>query len=189
MDTYPPTKQRPALLQLAETLDSRKACLRRDECGDWAIMGSNGHIYAVPEGFQLMVGCDFDDEQWEGARGWNSAKRRLGFASDALGTWACAGFGTVTQDGDDEGSIIIDRLPTQAEAVQIRHVLGIPKARHLSDEQRAASIGRLAAWTYSPETVQGDFIAKSGLHGTSLANPPCYGSNDGAASVLTAEAA
>jgi hypothetical protein len=46
-DIFPPTKQRPALLAFAEACDSRAPALRRDECGDWAIWGANGHIYAV----------------------------------------------------------------------------------------------------------------------------------------------
>jgi hypothetical protein len=48
MDIFPPAKQRPALLAFAETADTRPNCLRRDECGDWAIWGRDGHIYAVP---------------------------------------------------------------------------------------------------------------------------------------------
>jgi hypothetical protein len=77
-------------------------CLRRDECGDWAIFGNNGHIYAVPEGFQLTIGCDFEP-RWSSARGWTEAKRRLAFGKE-------------TQDGNEEGAIILERLPTQEEA-------------------------------------------------------------------------
>jgi hypothetical protein len=60
-DTLPPAKQRPALLAFAEACVTRPNDLRRDECGDWAIWGNNGHVYAVPEGYQLMTGCDFDN--------------------------------------------------------------------------------------------------------------------------------
>jgi hypothetical protein len=48
MDIFPPAKQRPALLLIAESLDSRSSAPRRDERGDWAIFGTKGHIYAVP---------------------------------------------------------------------------------------------------------------------------------------------
>jgi hypothetical protein len=134
-DIFPPAKQRPALLTFAEALDSRASALRRDECGDWTIWGNNGHVYAFPValdakgrtakvGFQLMIGCDFDNTRWSSARGWESAKGRLNF-------------GKVTQDGDCEGSIILDRLPSKAEAVLIGDMLGIPKARHLSEDRRA----------------------------------------------------
>jgi hypothetical protein len=124
-DIFPPLKQRPALLAFAEACGTRADKLRRDECGEWAILGSNGHVYAVPEGYQLMIGCDFDNRKWSSARGWESAKQRLDF-------------GKVTQDGDCEGSIVIDRLPTQAEAKEIRDILGIPKRVELSDEVLAA---------------------------------------------------
>jgi hypothetical protein len=63
-DIYPPTRQRPALQRSAAALDSRASALRRDECGDWAIFGSNGHVYAVPEGSQLMIGCDCGNHRW-----------------------------------------------------------------------------------------------------------------------------
>ena len=46
MDIFPPVKQRLALLAFAQAADTRPSCLRRDENGDWAIFGANGHIYA-----------------------------------------------------------------------------------------------------------------------------------------------
>ncbi|MDQ6703932.1 MAG: hypothetical protein M3Z96_13025 [Pseudomonadota bacterium] len=124
-DIFPSSKQRPALLAFAGACGTRPSALRRDECRDWAIFGNNGHIYAVPEGFQLLVGCDFDNARWSSPRGWDSAKNRLGF-------------GKVTQDGDRGGSIILDRLPSNGEAAGIRIILGIPKHRTLSEEQLAA---------------------------------------------------
>jgi hypothetical protein len=39
-----------------------------------------------------MIGCSVDHVRWKSARGWESAKNRLGF-------------GKVVQDGDCEGSI------------------------------------------------------------------------------------
>jgi len=80
-------------------------------------------------------------------RGWNAAKSRLGFCS-------------ITQDGDEEGGLILDRLPTASEAEAIRYVLGIPKARHLSEEQRARMI-LSGAW----DRFKGDFRPKSGSGG------------------------
>jgi hypothetical protein len=88
-----------------------------DQCLD-------GHIYGVPEGFQFVV---FK----QGLRSWNVAKYRLAFC-------------TVTQDGDNEGAFILDRLPSRAEAEIIRVVLRIPKRRHLSEEQREIATERLA---------------------------------------------
>jgi hypothetical protein len=137
VDVSPAMKQRPALQRFAAALDSRASALRRDECGDWAIWGTNGHIYAVPEGFQLMIGCDFGYVRWTSARGWESAKKRLGF-------------GKVTQDGDCEGSIILDRLPSKPEAAEIRDILGIPKRVELSEGQLANLRRRAAANAFKP---------------------------------------
>jgi len=95
-------------------LDSRQASLRRDECGDWAIFGQHGHVYAVPECFQLFA---FK----QSVRGWSAARSRLGFCE-------------VTQDADEEGGFILNRLPSESEATAIRYVLDIPKAKHLSQE-------------------------------------------------------
>ena len=128
-DKFAPAKQRPALLAFSEACDTRASALRRDECGDWAIFGRNGHVYAVPQGFQMMVGCDFDNTRWSSGRGWESAKKRLSF-------------GKVTQDGDAEGSILLSRLPTKSEAETIRVVLGIPKRVEYGDETLAAKRAR-----------------------------------------------
>jgi hypothetical protein len=121
-DRFLPSKQRPALLAFAEACDTRPNALRRDDCGDWAIFGNNGHIYAVPEGFQFMIGCDVGNRGFS-KTAWTWAKKRLAF-------------GKVTQDGDEEGSIILDRLPSKAEAMEIRDVLGIPKRFDLTEECR-----------------------------------------------------
>ncbi len=121
-DSYPPAKQRPALLELVKALGCRDNALRRDECGDWAVFGKHGHIYAVPgsldrpktPGFQIMV------MGWT-ARGWNAAKGALAFAE-------------LTNDGDSEGALFLDRLPTPSEAEVIRHYLGVAKKAEYSDE-------------------------------------------------------
>ena len=126
MDNFPPAKQRPALLELAKALGSRDSALRRDECGDWRIEGRFGHIYAVPgspdrprtPGFQIMVTGEFSGGRW-----WGAAKRGLAFAA-------------IANDGDDEGVLFLDRLPTPDEAEAIRHYVGVAKKRVLSDEER-----------------------------------------------------
>jgi hypothetical protein len=119
MDIFPLTSQRPAILALLDALDASSKTLRRDECGNWRIKGSHGHVCAVPEGYQLLaVGA-------ETANWWNICKRELG------------AFTTVTQDGDAEGALILDRLPTAAEAEIIRRRIGIRRRRHLSEETLA----------------------------------------------------
>jgi hypothetical protein len=139
MDIFPPLKQRPCLLEFQAAIDSRTSRLRRDECGDWRILGGLGHVYAVPEGFQLYVttGGRVLKSSW--------VKKKLAFCR-------------LTQDGDDEGCL--DRLPTMAEGAIIREALAIPKARHLSDERRERQI---AALTQS--RLLAGFTAKSGVSG------------------------
>lgn len=130
MDIFPPAVQRPALLSLASALSSATTTLRRDECGDWRILGTAGHIYAVPEGFQIIA-------ESASRRGWGAAKRRLAFA-------------TLQRDGDTEGAFILDRLPTEAEAVEIRHVIGIRKRPVLTDDHLDVLRQRFAAPTTAP---------------------------------------
>lgn len=87
---------------------------------DWAIFGRFGHIYAIPDGFQFMI---INNDKPRTAR-WTNVKQRMAFCQ-------------LTQDGDDEGAFVLNRLPTSNEAKIIREALAIPKARHLSEEQRA----------------------------------------------------
>lgn len=128
MDIFPPAKQRPALIELARALGSRDSARRRDECGDWRIAGRFGHIYAVPgsldrPGFQIFIA--------RSARWWANAKAALKLFAD------------LANDGDDEGVLFLDRLPTAEEAETIRHYVGLAKKRVLSDEERErlASLG------------------------------------------------
>ena len=60
-------------------------------------------------------------EREPSSRPWKNAKARLTFCK-------------VTQDGDWEGCLHLDRLPTADEAVVIREVLGIRKRRHMTTE-------------------------------------------------------
>jgi hypothetical protein len=116
-DIHPPSIQRPALLAFARAIGSRDTALRRDECSDWRINGSRGHVYAVPEGFQIFV------LGWS-TNGWNRAKQALSFAA-------------LTNDGNDEGGFMLDRLPTKAEGEAIRKWCGIAKRAELSPERVA----------------------------------------------------
>jgi hypothetical protein len=112
-DRYPPALQREALAVFAAALGSASSALRRDECGDPRLNGKRCYIYAVPEGFQFYCVCDC----------------RLAW------TWELS-FAKVTQDGDEEGMLLLDRLPTAEEAEAIRDYLGIAKRPDLSEEER-----------------------------------------------------
>jgi hypothetical protein len=124
MDIFPTTKQRAALLKFTKALVSRDSALRRDECGDWRIEGSSGHVYAVPgtldqpnrPGFMLYV-------MTTSPKAWTFAKRPLAFAK-------------VINDGDEEGAFVMRRLPTADEAGLIRRYCGIPKRREVSEAER-----------------------------------------------------
>lgn len=91
------------------------------------IIGKTGWIYARDEGFYFY--CDPGS-----VRSWNSAKKALSFAK-------------VTQDGDFDGFLFLDRLPTPAEAEVIRERLGLRKKRVLSDAERE----RLARTAFRPK--------------------------------------
>ena len=66
----------------------------------------------------------------ESARAWTYTQRALSFAK-------------VIADGDTEGGLFLDRLPTKAEAALIRRYCGIPKRREVSEAEldRVRSVG------------------------------------------------
>jgi hypothetical protein len=106
MEIFPATKQRAALVKLVSAVGCRAAALRRDECGDWRIEGSSGHVYAVPgtldqpnrPGFMLYI-------MTGSPKAWTFAKRALAFAK-------------VINDGDEEGDHVArrDTLVTNARS-------------------------------------------------------------------------
>jgi hypothetical protein len=126
MDIFPPAKQRPALLALRDALGCRDNALRRDECGDWRINGKQGHVYAVPEGFQLCYFARNGVTEWDGEgphiEDYLRAKRSLTFCR-------------VAQDGTGEGIFMLDRLPEPGEAEIIRDTLVIAKKRIMSEAE------------------------------------------------------
>jgi hypothetical protein len=93
--------------------------LRRDECSDWRINGKQGHIYAVPEGFQLVFFARNGVNEWDGdgphIEDYVRAKRALIFCR-------------LAQDGTGEGIFFLDRLPTPNEAQAIRDTLSSPRS-------------------------------------------------------------
>jgi hypothetical protein len=127
--------QREALLKLTEALGCRNNALRRDEGGDWRILGKQGWIYAVPNGFQLVFFARNGVTEWDGVGPhmedyWN-AKRALTFCR-------------LTQDGTGEGIFILDRLPTATEAEAIRDTLVIFKKREMGEPSEAQLAARAA---------------------------------------------
>ncbi|HEY3325060.1 MAG TPA: hypothetical protein VGP72_31695 [Planctomycetota bacterium] len=96
---------------LARALDCKAA---RDACGDPAIIGKHGNVHADSAGWSIYV-------DGKTARRWGVIKRVLAFCR-------------VTQDGDADGCLWLDRLPTPTEARTLRKVLRIPKRRTVSPE-------------------------------------------------------
>jgi hypothetical protein len=114
------------LFRLMEALGASPSGLRRDEAGLWFLRG--------------RPGCS--------SRRGATAKRGSSW-SQARTSQQCAGHGPklafceVTQDGDSEGCFRLHRLPTAAEAEEIRDILGIRKRMDLSAEARARLTARL----------------------------------------------
>jgi hypothetical protein len=130
-DIYPPQTQRTALRELVEALGCRDSCLRRDERGDWRVVGKLGHIYAVPgtldrpkiEGFLIYFRGALEVEEPTSSQGWTWCKKAL------------EPFFDVCNDGDEEGMLFLDHPPTAAEAEIIRDKLGIAKKRATSEAE------------------------------------------------------
>jgi hypothetical protein len=125
-DTYPYATQRAQLERFLKSIGARPSTLRKDDCGDPVILGSRGHVIAVPglswrrpskPGWSLFVVT-------ESGSAWTYAKRALKFAD-------------VVQDGAEEGILFMERLPTIEEAKAIRRYLGIPKKAQLSEDTLA----------------------------------------------------
>jgi hypothetical protein len=91
---------RDSLLSLVAALDASPRALRRDECGDWQITGKHGHVYVDGACYLLCVMTG------ESPRRWGFVKKRLRFCR-------------LTQDGDDEGGLYLDRLPAPDEAERL----------------------------------------------------------------------
>jgi hypothetical protein len=120
---------------MVTALDASPTCFERPVCrgftGDWQITGKLGHVLADGDGYLLYVSTE------ESARRWTNVKDRL------------ISFCRLTQDGDDEGCLHLDRLPTPDGAAIIREALGIRKRRHLSPEEAAAITRRLERFRYA----------------------------------------
>jgi hypothetical protein len=115
----------------ASSLALRYRQTRCAERGDLGLLGKYGHIYIDGAGFLL---CAWGiDERIFTARRWSAIKKRLAFCR-------------LTQDGDCEGCLHLDHLPTKREAAAIRAALGIKKRCSLSAEGLAQlQTARIAA--------------------------------------------
>ena len=117
--------ERTHLETLLTALDATPCALQRDGCGDWAIEGKRGYIYANGSGFLIVITTG------DSIRRWANAKGKLAFCR-------------VTQDGDDEGCLHLDHVPTPAEADLIGDALKIKRKRHYTPDQLASITDRLS---------------------------------------------
>jgi hypothetical protein len=111
---------------LLAALGAWDRALRRDECGTWTISGTRGtvHTWGDTKTWVLYVAC-------RSARHWTATKEKLPFC-------------TVTQDGDEEGCLRLNQLPTPGQATVIRDILGIRKKQEVS----ATALERLKAFAF-----------------------------------------
>src|SRR6478735_2878601 len=116
---------------MRETLNAAHNAVRLDECRLWTIQGSRGFAstWGDSQTWMLAVGS-------KTPRHWTFAKQRMAFFP---------GLAQVTQDGDDEGVLRLMRLPSPAEAAEIRRMAGI--------RQPSTSIGRQFSSTKTGDTA------------------------------------
>lgn len=105
------------LQKLSSYLFTSYQRIKLDECGDWNIFGKKGKIFTETKFWYIYIDAD-------SKRQWNNAKRKLSFM-------------IVSQDGDDEGILKLDRMPNPEEAKIIRKLLGLRISTQLSEEGRA----------------------------------------------------
>lgn len=122
------TNDREPLVALLDALDASPRCLERPNCrgwvGDWQITGKHGHAMTHGTGYLFYAHAT--------PRRWTSIKQSLPFYK-------------LSQDGDDEGILYLDRLPAAAEAEAIRDAISIRKRRHMSEAQIERSRSVLAS--------------------------------------------
>jgi hypothetical protein len=86
-------------------------------------IGMSCHVYPDDDAYLIYFMLADSGNREPSSLPWKNAKAQLAFCQ-------------VTQDGDWEGCLRLDRLPTPDEAKAIRETLGIRKRRHLSANQK-----------------------------------------------------
>lgn len=101
-----------------------------DECSDWNIFGTKGHIY-------------HDDVYWYIYTGgkWSEIKKQLKFM-------------TLWQDGDSEGCFRSDKLPDKEQAETVRRIVGLGKRRVLSTANKQKAVERLQKFRFQSRSTE-----------------------------------
>jgi hypothetical protein len=102
------------LRKLLVAMNAPASAMRLDECRCWAIFGRNGHAYTYGDGTGWLVYVAAPS-----ARAWSGIRQRV------------KPFATVTQNGDDEGTLYITNAQlTQEAATALREIIGLkPRPR------------------------------------------------------------
>lgn len=108
-------QDRAELETLLDALNGAKNAIRRDECGDWTIAGSRGTVRACNGKYYVYL-------PGRSAATWKNAKKKL------------ASFATPSQDGDQEGILLLSRMPDADEAETLRDYIGLRQTREVSPD-------------------------------------------------------
>lgn len=104
------------LQRLSEAINTSVERIHLDECGDWNIFGRKGKIFTDSKLWYVNLSCN-------SKRHWTATKKKLNFME-------------VSQDGDEERILKLERMPSQEEAEAIRNTVGLNKRPALTEEYR-----------------------------------------------------
>ena len=99
----------------------------KDECSDYNILGTKARVF-VDQSYWYIYIFGYS---------WSLAKRYLSFME-------------VFQDGDHEGILKLNRMPSFKEAMIIRRIAGFRKKRVLSASDRKKAIERIQNFMFKP---------------------------------------
>ena len=122
MNKHDKTNDRPLLRKLVDIMKVSRTKIKLDECEDWCITTREGKVYT--DGKKIYVHFFHG---WKTS--WDTVKTHLPFME-------------VQIDGDTEGVLALDRLPTKDEAEAIRIELKLSMKKVLTKEQSDILIRR-----------------------------------------------
>ena len=102
---------------LLAAINGARNALRRDECGDWTIIGSRGTIHACDGVFSVYI-------EGHSALASTHAKKQL--------HGICP---VVSQDGDRESVLTFQRMPDADEAATLRQYVGLRQTRDVPPDR------------------------------------------------------
>jgi hypothetical protein len=109
-------QDRKELQTLIAAINGAQNSLRRDECGDWTIIGARGTVHATDGRFYVYL-CPGS------AKAWHYAKKAL------------ASFAAPSQDGDEDGMLTFTRMPNEDEAKTLRSYIGLRQTRDMPPDR------------------------------------------------------